>query len=672
MKRFEEILDTCVNDIKSGKSSIEDCLKQHPELRQDLEPLLRIAVGLPRLPAVAPSQEFRRRARLALEKAMARQGLLPRIEEGLARAFRPARLRLSAAVVAVLVAVVVVFGGGGAVAYASQSSLPGDPLYPVKTATEQGRLLVTFGPAAKAQYHLELAQKRVAEVVTLANAGRPINQGTVEAIATQVDTALTDLQKASPQQTHAILAHFSSQMAETQPALAEAQKHASKQETERIAQTNVLVQRGQVIARSISEDPSLRDQPVSVKVAQQGEVKGAISSLNPLVIGGTEVATSPNTRISGALAVGKAATAQGTLGAGGVLQASSIEVQAGTESTAVQFKGAISNLNPLTVAGRKVVLAPDAQVTGVLQVGLIAGIEGELQQDGSVLASHVEVEPVLQEVKLQGNITSLQPLKVGDTVVVLAPDAKVEGSLRLGATAQVTGSFLNDGTFQASSMKLSEEKQGGGENQGQPGQGNKGQPGNEEQNGGKPPTNTPKQNHKGPPAGEQEKPTQAPSSGQETPAPAEGQQIPPATPGGQRETPTPPATPAGGEKKPTSTPTPPSDKETPTPTGSGHKTPQPPPTTGQPTPGPKPGKEEQKEGVIVSIAGNNITVEANKNDRVTVKVTGDTQITIDGSPGNVSDLRVGARVKVQFDPGTGVASEIEQSKAGSSTSGPEK
>ena len=42
MKKFEDILFECIEDIKAGRSSIEDCLDRYPSVREQLEPLLRI------------------------------------------------------------------------------------------------------------------------------------------------------------------------------------------------------------------------------------------------------------------------------------------------------------------------------------------------------------------------------------------------------------------------------------------------------------------------------------------------------------------------------------------------------------------------------------------------------------------------------------------------------
>ena len=46
LKKFEDILVQCIEDIKAGRSSIEDCLDRYPSVREQLEPLLRTALEI--------------------------------------------------------------------------------------------------------------------------------------------------------------------------------------------------------------------------------------------------------------------------------------------------------------------------------------------------------------------------------------------------------------------------------------------------------------------------------------------------------------------------------------------------------------------------------------------------------------------------------------------------
>ncbi|MBE9514917.1 MAG: hypothetical protein IMY79_02120, partial [Chloroflexi bacterium] len=80
MNRFEDILVQCIDDIKAGRSSIEDCLSRYPSLREQLEPLLRIALEIHETPDVKPSPAFKIKARVQLmEQIHDRQAVTKRV-----------------------------------------------------------------------------------------------------------------------------------------------------------------------------------------------------------------------------------------------------------------------------------------------------------------------------------------------------------------------------------------------------------------------------------------------------------------------------------------------------------------------------------------------------------------------------------------------------------------
>ena len=60
-----KILDECIGQIHRGEK-IESCLSRYPQLREQLEPLLKIAQAVSALPRVLPSDEFRSASRARL------------------------------------------------------------------------------------------------------------------------------------------------------------------------------------------------------------------------------------------------------------------------------------------------------------------------------------------------------------------------------------------------------------------------------------------------------------------------------------------------------------------------------------------------------------------------------------------------------------------------------
>lgn len=468
MRDLEKVLANCIDDIKSGRASVEGCLERYYAWRNELEPLLRLALRLPPLPDTEPSQELRLRARRALQQEIAETkptSGAAHILTDILRLRPRVSPRFSTPLLIVLLLVVIVTGSSTAVVYASQGSLPGDNLYPVKTATERARLVLTFTPVRKAEYHLGLAQTRLKEVLSLAQAGRQIDAYTIEAIADQVDAALIEVRMVSSSETQAILGEFWIDMGRQKEILDDAKQQAGPSSLQPLSQTQLLVQRVQLITKSVSEDPGRLTMSISVRNLREGTIKGPISSLEPLHIGGFAIVLPLDVKVEGELVLGRVAEVKGVFIDDNTLRADHIEVEEEEEHSQFELKGPIASLEPLTVAGRIVVLRPDAAVEGVPEIGLVASIEGELREDGSVLASALKVEHLKKETELRGIVTSLEPLIVGKTVIVLDPDTDVEGLPSIGALVELEGSFLTDGRFLASEIKVSEGESGAEERQ---------------------------------------------------------------------------------------------------------------------------------------------------------------------------------------------------------------
>ena len=65
--------------------------------------------------------------------------------------------------ISLIIGLIIALMGGGTVA-ASQNSLPGDVLYPIKIVSEDARVAMVFSPEQKAEFRLDLAQKRIEEI----------------------------------------------------------------------------------------------------------------------------------------------------------------------------------------------------------------------------------------------------------------------------------------------------------------------------------------------------------------------------------------------------------------------------------------------------------------------------------------------------------------------------
>ncbi|MFC1958584.1 DUF5667 domain-containing protein [Chloroflexota bacterium] len=166
MKRIEEILIQCIEDIKAGKTSLADCLGRYPDVRRELEPLLRIALSIKEPTDISPSDAFKIRARVNLMEHIHASQSGKRAPRSLSQAgVRQVWYAGWARAVAIVVAVILFISAlGTGTAYASQSSLPGDTLYPVKLGTEQLQRVITLDDAAEVELELKFASTRLKEM----------------------------------------------------------------------------------------------------------------------------------------------------------------------------------------------------------------------------------------------------------------------------------------------------------------------------------------------------------------------------------------------------------------------------------------------------------------------------------------------------------------------------
>ncbi|RMF28163.1 MAG: hypothetical protein D6759_16395, partial [Chloroflexi bacterium] len=158
---IETLLEECLLQLRAG-ASVEECLARYPEQAEALRPYLTLMAEIRALPrpqarpeAVRAGRERMLAALAAKKQAAPPPTLLERIGQFLG-GLRPMAPAWRAAVAMLLV--VVVIGGSLSVVLASES-LPGDPLYPVKRASEEVQLFLAFSPATRAQLLAHFAQE---------------------------------------------------------------------------------------------------------------------------------------------------------------------------------------------------------------------------------------------------------------------------------------------------------------------------------------------------------------------------------------------------------------------------------------------------------------------------------------------------------------------------------
>lgn len=142
----DEILDKALDMYLSG-ASIDDVKNQFPEFQAELADWLNIVKMIQDIPTVdapAPTKQYR-----YAEKSSVWEQLVSFIT-----IYRLAMVPLI---------IVMMFAGGLSLVSASEDSLPGDRLYSLKLMGEQTKLSLTFDQEKAANFHVELAQKRLDE-----------------------------------------------------------------------------------------------------------------------------------------------------------------------------------------------------------------------------------------------------------------------------------------------------------------------------------------------------------------------------------------------------------------------------------------------------------------------------------------------------------------------------
>lgn len=183
-KRLEDIFNECYERVRSGER-MESVLASYPEHAAELERLLRTAFDIGRRGSyIQPRPEFRYWAGVRLQGAF---------EYARRQKQRPAArgFNWSTAWAVALTAIVIVVVSGISTAAAASNAMPDGALYPLKLATEQARLALTFSESAKAELYAKMAERRVIELETMAE------QGKIEAAAIAAEKLANQLETAS-------------------------------------------------------------------------------------------------------------------------------------------------------------------------------------------------------------------------------------------------------------------------------------------------------------------------------------------------------------------------------------------------------------------------------------------------------------------------------------------
>ncbi len=292
----EEILANCIEEIRSGKSTIEDCLKRYPQLGNELRSLLEIAASL-KPDEVSPSPQFKERAKMHLFDEVRPAPI--KVTQPVWKWYRTPSRILAPVSIAMLIFII----AGGSTVYASQSSLPGDTLYPVKTGIENLQLAVTTSPAVKADLYLKFTQRRIDEVQQEVKLNRNVSAETLAKIQQQFDDTLKELGNSNnTKASNATLSRLSvvtlNQQVELEQILAGAPRSSQPVIQQIIDQTrrgNTIAQVAYANHDFLQQQPSVADKKLD---AGQFSIEGTLLSIEGKTwnVGGTII---ENVHLSG-------------------------------------------------------------------------------------------------------------------------------------------------------------------------------------------------------------------------------------------------------------------------------------------------------------------------------------------------------------------------------------
>jgi len=494
---IESALDKCLSCLKKG-DSIEACLAEHPSLADELEPLLQTALRAQQLRgsralseaalAAGRSEFLRKAAALRASTAQNRQGVFSRLADGLRATWNGLTMRKGT--LTIIATALLLFGllSGGTMA--SANSLPGDPLYPLKRASERVQLALTFAEETKAELLTSFEKRRVEEVQSVVEVRRIVTpligrdvwveartqtDGQVVAHYVRViepvekpptQTPLLSTATAKPTETKKIEPSPTLIVPTNEPTATEAphkekpKPTATEEPTPTSGPTGTLTLTPTPVPTVV--EPTREPPPREVKVKFEGQIIEISSTI--WVIGEHSVLLDTNTQVlekNGRAEVGAWANVKAIRQQDGSLRALEIVIERPSEihGEPVEFRGIIEQLGDAewVIEGRSVRISETTVIQGTPEVGSLAEVKGLRLADNSIVAQHIVVKPPeLQEVEFEGLIESLSDtiwVVAGHSIVIDA-ETTIAGDPAVGLTAEVKALLLPDGTILARHIRV--------------------------------------------------------------------------------------------------------------------------------------------------------------------------------------------------------------------------
>lgn len=388
MHRFEAALEDCLEGLRSGRMTLEDCLSRYPRWAERLAPLLRVAASLGETLAdeaadTTADPAFREEMRSRfLTLGAARPAVVPKSRyrpdgQPSGRWWAPP-LRLSAlATRPVMIAVLAFFVGfvgfSSFTVITAANALPGDWRYPVKRAGEQVRLTFTFDDNARRGLHISYAEERLSELERLASNERTIPAPVLRDLANATDDLGQNLDSVPPKDVERI-GVLAQKQQETLLAVEPLVEPEAQDELQVALQTSGEVYDGAVHALALANVPGGEEPPEAASEATSEATGEATPEATPSAEAGATGTAEPAAE---AAAPGASPTPEESVGieptATPSPESTSVSVEPTSEPSPVEPTATPPTTEPSPVGPtatppvpeRRVVFLPDDTTAGI-------------------------------------------------------------------------------------------------------------------------------------------------------------------------------------------------------------------------------------------------------------------------------------------------------------------
>lgn len=526
---LEEALDTAIARLQSGEPT-ESCLPADEELAAELSPLLGVVQDLRGLaadtaghrPALRAGRErfLGEAARVAPpasreHTARPEQWLGIPVARPLTALFAPL-LRRGAGTAVVLVALLaVLLTGTTMMASASVSSIPGDPLYPVKRAAESVHLMLTFDRAGRVALAQAMEHRRIREAQAVLERHRQTTVSfravvesfegpTLFAAGFTVDVLPSTRLFGPPPDAGRVIAvvartqsegNLVAQSIDTLDVTPYPMQLAGYPTATRVQTVSLAVPAGSATP-NLPSTSTLAPSPEALATTAPSpsagatvthtecsaptqawpgpgtallHVAGQIEALEPerWHVGGFEIAITADTRLNervSAPEVGSRVRILAIRDAGGLAVARRVVVERprGDADEEIRLVGVVEEMGESLwrIGGQPLEIGPQAKILGPAQVGAVALMEGHRGGAGLLQVDRIRAFPTLRGVTgLEGAIEEIDGNRwvVADRPVRLAEQAVLVGEAGIGRQAQLLGYEEPDGAICALLVHVDEE-----------------------------------------------------------------------------------------------------------------------------------------------------------------------------------------------------------------------